>query len=125
MPPKNKRITPSDGSFFRDISDQVRLVLRLIADPRVHPLLKLLPIGSLIYLVVPLDLLPVNPVDDALIVGLGVYMFIELCPQDIVQEHRDALRQVVPGTWKDQEAEKTEKKVIDEADIVEGEFREK
>jgi hypothetical protein len=125
MPPKNKRITPSDGGFFRDISDQVRLVLRLVADPRVSPILKLLPIGSLIYLFVPLDLFPINPVDDALIIGLGTYMFIELCPQDIVQEHRDALRQVVPGAWVDPKEEEAEKEVIDEADIVEGEFREK
>jgi uncharacterized membrane protein YkvA (DUF1232 family) len=123
MPKKEKRITPSDSGFFNDIAIQGRLVLRLIADPRVSFLLKLLPIGSLIYLIVPIDLFPINPIDDAVIIGLGTYMFIELCPQDVVKEHRDALRQVVAGTWKDPEENNDE--VIDASDILEGEFREK
>jgi hypothetical protein len=119
MPPKNKQITPSDGSFFRDISNQVRLILRLIADPRVHPLVKLLPIGSLIYLIFP-DFFPLNPIDDAIVVGLGTYMFIELCPPDVVQEHKDALKQVVPGTWHDIEDKDND---MEDSDVVEGEFK--
>jgi uncharacterized membrane protein YkvA (DUF1232 family) len=122
MPKKDKRITPSDSGFFHDIADQGRLILRLIADPRVSFLVKLLPIGSLIYLLTPVDLFPLNPIDDAIIIGLGTYMFIELCPQEVVKEHRDALNQVMPGTWK--EPEESEE-VIDESDILEGEFREK
>jgi hypothetical protein len=85
MPPKNKQITPTDGSFFRDIANQIKLIFRLMADPRVHPLVKLLPIGSLIYLIFP-DFFPLNPIDDAIVVGLGTYMFVELCPPEIVQE---------------------------------------
>jgi len=126
MPPKNKRIVPQDGGFFRDAANQVRLILRLLADPRVHPLLKLLPIGSLIYLIFP-DFLPLNPIDDALVLGLGTYMFVELCPPDVVQEHKDALKQVVSGSWKDPGESPPKKDDIDfnEADIVDGEFREK
>jgi hypothetical protein len=126
MPPKNKKIVPVDGGFFRDIANQIKLIFRLIADPRVHPLVKLLPIGSLIYLAFP-DFFPLNPVDDALIVGLGTYLFVELCPPEVVQEHKDALKQVVPGSWKDPEEVSTGKDGIDfnESDIVEGEFREK
>jgi hypothetical protein len=30
-------------------------------------------------------------VDDALVIGLGTYVFIELCPQDIVEEHKAKL----------------------------------
>ena len=126
MPPKNKKIIPTDGGFFRDIANQIKLIVRLIADPRVHPLVKLLPIGSLIYLVFP-DFFPLNPVDDALVVGLGTYLFVELCPPEVVQEHKDALKRVVPGSWKDPLEAPTEKEGIDfdESDIVEGEFREK
>jgi len=122
MPKKDKRITPSDSGFFHDLADKGRLILRLIADPRVSFLVKLLPIGSLVYLIVPIDLFPLNPIDDAIIIGLGTYMFIELCPQEVVKEHMDALNQVMSGTWK--EPEETEE-VIDESDILEGEFREK
>lgn len=126
MPPKNKKIVPVDGGFFRDIANQIKLIFRLIADPRVHPLVKLLPIGSLIYLAFP-DFLPLNPVDDALVVGLGTYLFVELCPPEVVQEHKDALKQVVPGSWKDPEEVSTGVDGVDfdESDIVEGEFREK
>jgi hypothetical protein len=126
MPPKNKKLIPMDGGFFRDVANQIRLVLRLLADPRVHPLVKLLPIGSLIYMVFP-DLFPLNPVDDALVVGLGTYMFVELCPPDVVQEHKDDLKRVVPGSWKDPIDDSTTEDVddFDESDIVEGEFRDK
>ena len=126
MPPKNKQITPVDGGFFRDVANQIKLIFRLMADPRVNPLVKLLPIGSLIYLIFP-DFFPLNPIDDAVIVGLGTYMFVELCPPEIVQEHKDALKQVVSGTWRDPVENATQKDDIDfgEADVVEGEFREK
>lgn len=120
MPRKEKQITPVDGGFFRDIAIQIKLILRLIADPRVSPFLKILPIGSLIYLVFP-DLAP-GPIDDALVIGIGTYLFVELCPPHVVQEHKDALRRVVPGQWKSPETTNTE---FDEADIVDGEFHEK
>jgi len=119
MSPKNKDITPVDRGVFRDVANQIKLILRLMADPRVNLFFKLLPIGSLIYLIFP-DFFPLNPIDDALVIGLGTYMFVELCPPDVVQEHKDALRLVVPGNWKDPEDPE-----IDESDVVDGEFREK
>jgi uncharacterized membrane protein YkvA (DUF1232 family) len=122
MPQKENQIKPPDEGFFREVSNQVRLILRLMADPRVSPWLKLLPIGSLIYLVVPFDFVPIIPVDDAVVIGLGTYMFIELCPPEIVQEHKEALNQVVPGVWRDI---KNKEEDIDEADIVDGEFKER
>lgn len=78
-----------DSGFVTNLVNQVRLVLRLMADPRVNFLLKLLPVGSLAYLLVP-DLVPFI-IDDALVLGLGTYMFIELCPEEIVEEHKKAL----------------------------------
>jgi uncharacterized membrane protein YkvA (DUF1232 family) len=78
-----------DAGFVSNLVNQIRLVLRLMADPRVNFLLKLLPVGSLVYLIVP-DIVPFI-IDDALVLGLGTYMFIELCPDDIVEEHKKAL----------------------------------
>jgi uncharacterized membrane protein YkvA (DUF1232 family) len=73
--------------MFSGLSSTLRLVLRLMGDSRVSIFIKLLPIGSLVYLVSPLDaVIPV--IDDALIIGLGTYFFIELCPPDVVDEHR-------------------------------------
>jgi len=119
---KDNKITRSDEGFFHEISNQVRLILRLLADPRVSPLIKLLPVGSLIYLLFPIDFLPLNPIDDAVIIGLGTYLFIELCPPDVVREHKESLNQVIASTWKNPEDDGDD---IDESDVVEGEFREK
>lgn len=69
---------------------QVKLILRLLRDNRVNPLLKLLPIGAVVYLISPFDaVIPV--IDDAMIMGIGMYAFVELCPPEIVAEHRAAL----------------------------------
>jgi hypothetical protein len=91
MSDKNERkITlPQNKGFIQDLTLRIKLILRLLGDGRVNPLLKLLPIGSLIYLVVP-DIAP-GPVDDAAVIWLATYLFVELCPPDVVQEHLDAL----------------------------------
>jgi uncharacterized membrane protein YkvA (DUF1232 family) len=88
---KERRVVKrqSDPGFVSNLVNQIRLVLRLMADPRVNFLLKLLPVGALGYLIVP-DMIPFI-IDDALVLGLGTYMFIELCPDDIVEEHKNAL----------------------------------
>jgi uncharacterized membrane protein YkvA (DUF1232 family) len=87
----NRKITLSqNGGFFQDLTLRFKLILRLLGDNRVSPMLKLLPIGSLVYLVMP-DLLP-GPIDDAAVIGLGLYLFVELCPPEVVQEHLEALK---------------------------------
>lgn len=87
----DKLTVRSNGGMFRDLVLRLKLIVRLMGDNRVNPFLKLLPIGSLIYLVFPFDLISVIPgvsaLDDVAIVSLGAYMFIEFCPPDVVQEH--------------------------------------
>lgn len=97
--PSPKKITPRDSGFFDNLTLQIKLILRLLGDRRVSPLLKLLPIGALVYMVVP-DI-AFGPIDDALVIWLGSALFIELCPQEIVKEHRDALTSVVDGEWRE------------------------
>ena len=104
-----KTISPRSG-VLNEITTHVKLVLRLMADRRVNPLIKLLPFGSFVYLLIP-DLL-IGPIDDAVLLWLGIYLFIELCPPDIVQEHRAALNQVVSGSWHDP-LEKQDEEIID------------
>ncbi len=87
----------TQGSVLRDLVLRLKLVLRLMADRRVSLFLKLLPITSLIYLLSPIDLAPgitlpvIGALDDAAIVAMGVYLFIELCPAEVVREHLKAL----------------------------------
>lgn len=97
--PKGRKIIYPKGSVVEDLTLRIKLILRLMGDNRVSIFLKALPVVSLIYLLFP-DLL-LGPVDDVAIIWLGAYLFVELCPPDVVQEHVDALRSVLPGSWRD------------------------
>lgn len=96
-----------NSGFFQDVIFRIKLIIRLMGDKRVNYLLKLLPIGALIYLVSPVDLIPgavfpvIGALDDAAVLWLGATLFVALCPDEVVQEHTDALQKVVPGTWRD------------------------
>jgi uncharacterized membrane protein YkvA (DUF1232 family) len=85
--------------FFDGLSLKIRLILRLLRDPRVNPLLKLLPIGAVLYLVIPEPI--IGPIDDAFILWLGSTLFVELCPNEIVQEHWEALTSVINAEWRE------------------------
>ena len=113
MSEKDRNITAAqDGGVFHGLGQQIKLILRLMGDRRVNPLLKLLPIGTLVYFFIP-DFAP-GPIDDALIIWLGTYLFVELCPADVVQEHRDELNRVVAGEWHDP--------IDEESDIIDAEY---
>jgi hypothetical protein len=107
------KLVPSKGGFIEELSMRVKLIIRLMTDKRVSLWLKLIPVGSVVYLLNPIDI--PGPLDDAAIFGLGMYMFIELCPPDIVEDHMKQLRNVVFGEIN----QKT-----DESNVVEGEFKE-
>ncbi len=95
----NKRdiMIPPQGGMIRDFVLRVKLILRLLGDKRVSPWLKIIPIAGIVYLISPIDIisdiaLPViGELDDAAILWLTNYLFIELCPPQIVQEHVKAL----------------------------------
>jgi uncharacterized membrane protein YkvA (DUF1232 family) len=89
--PKSIVPNPQDSQSARGFLNQIKLILRLMGDGRISLALKALPLLSLGYLIWPVDFLPINPVDDAVVLALGFYTFVELCPDDIVEEHRAAL----------------------------------
>jgi hypothetical protein len=102
-----KEIVPGTrGGVFNELSIRIKLIIKLLLDRRVNPLLKLLPIGSLVYLISPFDL--PTPVDDAILIWIGNYLFVELCPDELVQEHMDALTQVIEGEWHEVEDDELE-----------------
>lgn len=110
----NKNITPQKGNFIDEFVLRVKLILRLLKDRRISPFLKLLPFSTVLYFVFFPDLLP-GPIDDLTFVLLGSVLFIELSPQEIVDEHLSALRKVLPGEWKDAE---------NKEDIIDAGFKE-
>jgi uncharacterized membrane protein YkvA (DUF1232 family) len=88
-------MVPAQGGVMRDMVMRLKLIVRLMADRRVNPFLKLLPITSLVYLFFPFDLVSIIPgvsaLDDLAIVSLGAYLFVEFCPPDVVQDHMKQL----------------------------------
>ena len=118
MADKNDRdiTTPKGDGFFHSLSINLRLVIRLMLDPRVNIFLKFIPFVSVFYFLFP-DLLP-GPIDDAVIVGVSFYLFIELCPPEIVEEHMRELTRTIEGEARDPDSQ------IDDEEIVDAEFRE-
>jgi uncharacterized membrane protein YkvA (DUF1232 family) len=58
---------------------------RLLMDPSVPGLLKLaLPVMALAYLVSPIDLIPLMPLDDIAVLMLAARLFVALAPRDSV-----------------------------------------
>jgi len=97
MADKNsKKIVVSQGGVLKNIVLQTRLILKLMGDRRVSTWTKLIPLGTLFYLISPVDLIMGIPglaaLDDAAIVWFGTNLFIELCPPDVVKEHRSTLQ---------------------------------
>lgn len=118
-PKRPKPILYRPGLFLR-LANYLRLFWRLLRDPRVSILLKLIPLAALVYGISPLDwFIPV--VDDLVIACLAVYLFVELSPPEIVDEHRKAIENVLAGEWRDA----PEEKPIEDEDIIEGEFHER
>lgn len=113
--PTPRGLMPFSGGFIRELVVRLKLVMRLMADNRVNPFLKLLPILSVVYLVVPLDVLPIFPVDDAAVFSLGMYLFVELCPPEVVEDHLRELKKVIPGELHQPSAVEN---------VVDGEFKE-
>jgi len=116
---KHDIISNQNSGFFQDLVLRLKLILRLMGDQRINLLLKLLPIAAAIYVISPVDLIPgavipfIGALDDAVVIWLGTTLFVTLCPDDIVQEHTNALQNVVTSTWRDAPPQDETGEIID------------
>ncbi len=101
MPTEAPKTNRNRSGVWYVIAREARLVGRLMLDKRVPWYLKLLPVGAVAYVVWPADLLPFNPLDDAALVSAAFYLLIELCPPAVVEEHRQSMKGVISGQWRD------------------------
>jgi uncharacterized membrane protein YkvA (DUF1232 family) len=104
---KNRDITVAHQSgMIHDLVVRAKLIIRLIGDKRVSVWAKLVPIGALIYVISPVDIIMgipgIDALDDAAVVALGSYIFLELCPPAVVQEHMKALNSNMDGSASDE-----------------------
>lgn len=91
--PSNLTVT-QQGGVVRNVLNQLKLIFRLMGDSRVNVFAKLIPVGALIYLVSPVDAISIpfiGAVDDAALLWLSSYVFTELCPPTVVEEHMKEL----------------------------------
>ncbi len=79
---------------------QLKLIIRLLRDSRINILLKLIPMFAILYFIFP-DPFPFPIPDDIGVIIIGFYLFVQLCPPEIVAEHMAVLNQGIPGTWRD------------------------
>ena len=98
---KNPKITPENIGMLKSIFNHVRLVGRLLKDPRVPTYLKVLPFAPLLYFLFPLDVIPdlipvVGQMDDLGVLMLALQAFVMLVPQFVADEHRDDINGVKP-----------------------------
>jgi uncharacterized membrane protein YkvA (DUF1232 family) len=83
------------GGFLRfviHLPSFIKLFTRLMRDSRVPAAVKLVPLGSIGYLILPTDLVPdflpgLGQLDDLAVIVGGLKLFLRLCPPDVVQQH--------------------------------------
>lgn len=94
------QVPQDDGAvlaWLKDAIRQLRLAWRLFLDRRVPLWTKVVPPAALAYVLSPIDILSdfppmgLNQLDDVAVVLLGVKLFIELAPPDVVREHLEDL----------------------------------
>jgi len=84
-------------SWLREAVRQLRLAWRLFLDRRVPLWTKAIPPLALAYVLSPIDILSdippmgLNQLDDIAVALLGIKLFIELAPPELVREHLRAL----------------------------------
>jgi uncharacterized membrane protein YkvA (DUF1232 family) len=90
----NGTTTQPKAGVLTEIMRNAQLAWHLLIDRRVGLLLKLIIPGLLLgYMIFPVDLLPdfipvLGQLDDLAVLALGIKLFIELSPKDIVREYR-------------------------------------
>jgi hypothetical protein len=114
--PSRKISLPKDQGLLDGLVNRIKLIIRLLGDNRISPVLKLIPIGSALYFIIP-DLV-LGPVDDAVVIWLATYLFVELCPPEIVDEHMRAIQGLPPKAAGSADSDEE----IVEGEIIDGEF---
>ncbi len=76
---------------LRHLPNFARLYWRLFRDRRVSILPKVLLVLTLVYVISPFDIIPdfipvIGEMDDVVVVLSGLWLFIRLCPPDVVRE---------------------------------------
>ncbi len=110
--------SPNAGTLA-EVVRTFQLVYRLMLDPRVPALYKLIIPVVLAYVISPIDLIPdmipiAGQLDDIGVIFFGIRFFIQLCPPDVVLEHRNVLAGRPPTPKRDDYADANYRVVDDD-----------
>ena len=87
-----------DPNTLRSLYDRAIVSFKLMFDNRVSLLTKLIPVATVAYVLSPVDFIPeivfgpLGAFDDVGIILVGLTLFMQASPPDIVQEHLRAMR---------------------------------
>ena len=88
----------SSASLLRTLIAHARLTVRLLREPGVPLLMKMVPALAAVYVIWPIDVVPdffpvVGQLDDLGVIVLALETFLRLCPARVVDFHRSAMAQ--------------------------------
>lgn len=83
--------------MIRAIFEQIELTWRLLRDPRVPTLTKAIPVGAILYVLSPFDLIPdffigIGQLDDIGVLIGAMRLFESAAPEAIVNEHKEEIK---------------------------------
>jgi uncharacterized membrane protein YkvA (DUF1232 family) len=86
----------SRPSMVRTLLSHLRVSVRLLREPRVPVIFKVIPLLAAGYVISPLDFVPdvlpiIGQLDDLGIVYIALEAFLRVCPTDAVDFHREAV----------------------------------
>ena len=99
------------AGILAEIIKNIKLIWRLLNDRRVPSWLKMIIPATLLYLLFPVDIVPdivpgLGQLDDIAVILLGLKLFVEMCPEEIVRQHLDELASVA-SPWRVVEEDET------------------
>ena len=93
--------TPEERSLVRRVlrlplRGKLRLALALVREPRVPLLVRALPPALVLYLAMPLDIIPdfvpvIGHLDDALVLLIGIALVLRFTPRGVLEEQVERL----------------------------------
>jgi uncharacterized membrane protein YkvA (DUF1232 family) len=99
------------AGILAEIIKNIKLIWRLLNDRRVPSWLKMIIPATLLYLLFPVDIIPdiapgLGQLDDIAVILLGLKLFVEMCPREVVRQHLDELASVA-NPWRVVEEDET------------------
>ncbi len=89
----SKRSVSRPRSRWAALKRQARLIIDLMRDHRLPIWLRAIPIVGIVYLLSPIELLPDVPLfpfgllDDLVVIGVCLTLFMAMAPRDVVDDH--------------------------------------